>query len=261
MAKKAKPKESVKELRELLKKARTEKKGEAEKEPKAKKESAEPAGKGRQAEKQAEAKQPAKQKKKGKPSALLYAAVIAVIVVAAAAGLLIAIGFLPQAPGPGTGPDGNVQEKPMPGEREEALAGARDAEPERIEVVQGAESVPSELISRTEGPETEKFEDLNSLFKIVFELTDKGDVSFGEISGLGDGRITITPAGDYSVQLLGEGGEMLYELPFNAVFFIMGNPPEKIDSMKFVFVLPRKEGATSIAVTKERRILAEKEIS
>jgi len=236
-------------------------------------------GKWKYGEKKAEKKKPAKPAKKekpagktlpetpgkpqkgGKPSKAVFVIAVAVIIVAVAAGLIIMLNLFQFGPPPAPGPDANVPEKEMPGDREEALAGARDAEPEGIEIIEGAESVPSELINPVESEETEKFEDLSDLLKVIFEITDKDEVTFEEISGLGEGRISITPAGDYSVQVLDAAGKILYELEFNAVFFIMGNPPEKIDSMKFVFVLPRKEGSASIAVTRERRILAEKEIS
>jgi len=199
-----------------------------------------------------------------KPNTVLYIG-LALAVVLIAAGIFIVMTQSPQAPDPGTGSgdelDANVLEKEMSDDVKEELKGARSVDVEEIDIVQGAESVPSELISPLESEETEKFEDLNNLVKVVFELTDKDEVTFEEVSLLEDGRISLTPAGDYSVQLFDKTGKILYELPFNAIFFIMGNPPEKIESMKFVFVLPRKEGTAKVAVAKEKRILAEKEVS
>ncbi len=211
--------------------------------------------------------------RKGKPKAklakkktrtVLIFVVVALIIASIAIGAFFVVDFLSRAGlidigiG-GEGPSG-VGDKPMTGAMQQVLGEARNQDINGVEVIEGADYVPEGLINPMEGAGTEKFEDLNNLLKVTFELTDKGEATIEEVSTLAEGRISVVPAGDYSVQLLDSKGGILYELPFNAVFFIMSNPPTKVDSLKFVFVLPRKEGAEKIAITKERRTLAEKEI-
>lgn len=211
-----------------------------------------------------------KKTKTGKPTRIesntfTYIAVALLVLIALGAGVYLAMSFLPGfkpliAPTPT--PDQNaLGKKPLSSEMQEALREAgKDVNREPRQIVEGSEQVPGELINTQESEGTEKFTDLDNLLKVSFEVTDKDSATIEEISTLSEGRITVTPPGDYSVQLLNENGEILYELPFQAVFVIMSNPPTKIEKIKYSFVLPIKENAVKVAITKKRQILTEKEI-
>ena len=190
----------------------------------------------------------------------LYLAVALVVIIAVSSALFFVFMVFFQGPAP----DGNglppVSETPMPKEMEEALAGSRTADIEKTGIAQPGEQVSLALVSAGDGLEAELFEGIEGLLQVSFELNERGEAVIHGVSGLESGRITVTPAGDYSVQVLDSGGRVLYELPFNAVFVIMSDPPTRVERIKFSFVLPTAEGAASVAIARDRIALAEKEI-
>ncbi len=209
-------------------------------------------------------KTPRHPKKQGK-NALIYILAAFLVVLAVGAGLFLSLAlFSPgpakpapaETPVPGTGEEfGEPLEPALQEAMEKGLADL-NAKPVPIgENAAGAEDV----IDSRESAETEKFSDLSNLLKVTFEITDRDEATIEEIKPLESGRITIAPPGDYSIQLLDARGSVLYELKFDAVFVLMSDPPTPVEKIKYGFVLPYKENAKTIAITKKKIILAEKE--
>gem|GEM_PF-4774793 len=191
---------------------------------------------------------------------VIYLTVGLLLSIVVVAGLLVIYVLLFSAPHTPPGSDVNkLTEQPMTEDMAQALAGSRGSSVKPL-ATSSLEKIPRSLINPEESTETKKFETLGSMFEVSFEVTSTDKATIERVSFLKQGRVSITPAGDYSVQLLDNEDRVLYKLPFNAVFVIMSDPPTEINTIRFVFVLPAKKNAVSVAIAKGNRVLAEKEI-
>jgi len=199
-------------------------------------------------------------KAQGKPNFRLYLIVGLVLIFAVSSVLFFVFMVFFQ---PGQGPGGDLPpgvELEMPPEMAEALARGRTASVEKTSIVQSEEPVPPGLVSEGGEGEAGIFESFEGLLQVSFQINERNEATIHSVSRLEEGRITVTPAGDYSVQLLDAKGKLLYELPFNAVFVIMSDPPTRVERIKFSFVIPSAESADRVAIAKDRLVLAEKKI-
>lgn len=66
---------------------------------------------------------------------------------------------------------------------------------------------------------------------------------------LESGRISTLLPGDYALELLDGQGRSLYSLPFQAVFLRSGEPPELLDELRLVLVIPLTSQARSVRLS------------
>jgi len=186
----------------------------------------------------------------------IYAVIAFLLVVVIGAGIIISLTLYGPGGPFGREPDENINfEQAMTEEMASALEESRFSD---LPVTESNEIIPRGFI--LSGKKDEKFVSSTNVLSVSFIIEENENAEIESITGLTEGRITVVPSGEYSLQLRDSEGVVLYELLFNAVFVVMSNPPTGTEKLNFTYVVPSKKDGKTIAITHKGVLLTKKEI-
>ena len=95
---------------------------------------------------------------------------------------------------------------------------------------------------------TQPFITQSDMLMVTILFFDDAAPEVVEIVPLDKGRITVTPAGPYSLSLLDQNEQALFRLPYNVVFVKPGEPPKITDQVELTIVIPSLPEAVRLVV-------------
>lgn len=70
-----------------------------------------------------------------------------------------------------------------------------------------------------------------------------------QVQPLSEGRVTVTPPGEYSLALQDAQGQTLYSLSFRVTFVMPGDPPIATDDVRRIFVAPFSQDVSAVIIS------------
>jgi hypothetical protein len=105
--------------------------------------------------------------------------------------------------------------------------------------------VPTSTITLT--PPPQPYVTLPGAWLVQFHLFRSGPPVIDEPVRVSEGRLTSLVAGENKIQILDKMDEVIYEQTFH-VEFLSGDPPQPVDEITQIFVLPVIESAKTIVI-------------
>jgi uncharacterized membrane protein len=96
---------------------------------------------------------------------------------------------------------------------------------------------------------------------IDFTVYNDNRATIENVQLLDNGMESYTTLGDYSVFLLNQENQTLFEKPFTVSFLIMSEPPIEVDNVPFRLILPYTDSTKKIEIRLDNQVLATRTIS